>query len=314
MVAEQCIFAFVDLSWYNFSPYVKTAGKRCVGRLNHQTIVALFELTRPLNGVIIFASVVLAALLAGAQQSDMERVLLAATTALLIGAGGYAINDYYDINIDAINKPDRPLPRLAVSLRAAHLLWFGTTAGGLLLALTLPSHASALAALVAILLFLYSFRLKRMVLLRNVSIATLTALVFVYGASLVNNIQQAAYPAVFAFLTNMMREISKDVEDMQGDQHAGVMTIPSRYGVHWAYRIIVVLAPLLIVLTFVPYLTGAYNFAYLVCVSIIDVVLVLFIIIFLKPQHIASFSTFSRLLKLLMVFGLIAMFIGRVEL
>jgi geranylgeranylglycerol-phosphate geranylgeranyltransferase len=285
-----------------------------MGRINHQTIIALVELTRPLNGLIIFVSVILAALLAGARQENLELVFLAALTAMLIGAGGYAINDYYDVHIDAINRPDRPLPRLAISLRAAYALWLVTTAAGLLLSLTLPWHASVLAALVAILLFWYSFRLKRMTLLRNISIASLTALVFVYGASLVGNIRQAAYPALFAFLTNFMREVSKDVEDLEGDQREGVFTIPSRYGVSRAHRIIVVLAALLILLSFLPYLTGLYNAAYLVCVSVIDVALGLFIIIFLKPQNIASFRAFSRLLKLVMVLGLLAMFLGSAHL
>lgn len=282
--------------------------------MNYQTILAYIELTRPLNGMIIFFSVIVAALLAGAESKNIDLVLLAATSALLIGAGGYAINDYYDLRIDRINKPNRPLPRVAVSPRAAQILWLITTLSGLLLSLPLPPHAVLLAVLVAVVLFLYSYKLKQIVFLSNLAIASLTALVFVYGASIVGHIQQATFPAIFAFLTNVMREISKDIEDMDGDHLYGVWTIPLRYGVPVAYRIIVAVAAILIVLSFVPSLMNVYNLYYLVLVSAIDVSLVLYIIFLLKSQTPASFSTFSTLLKLFMVLGLIAIYVGKLDL
>lgn len=282
--------------------------------IDYRTSLAIFELTRPLNGLIIFLSVIVAALLAGAQREDVELVFLAATTALFIGAGGYVINDYFDLRIDVVNKPHRPLPRQAVSHRAAFILWLITTLIGLVLSLLLPPHAALLAMLVAIILFLYSYKFKRIVFLSNLAIAALTALVFVYGASIVGNIQQAMFPAIFAFLTNLMREISKDIEDMDGDRLHGVRTIPLRYGVPAAYRIIVVVAAIFIVLSFVPPLMNVYNLYYFVLVSAIDVSLFLYIIFLLKSQTPASFSTFSTLLKLLMVLGLIAIYVGNLDL
>ena len=153
-------------------------------------------------------------------------------SALLVGAAGYIINDYYDVKIDAINRPDRLVVGRVVPRRhamLAHVLLSGAgvgLAGGLSALLGLVTLGSAL------LLWGYSARFKRVALVGNVSIATLTAaLVLLPELQLQTRLPAVWVYALAAFLLTVVREIVKDVEDMRGDAHHGCRTLPLVLGV-----------------------------------------------------------------------------------
>ncbi|MBC8082629.1 MAG: geranylgeranylglycerol-phosphate geranylgeranyltransferase [Hymenobacter sp.] len=151
---------------------------------------------------------------------------------LCVGAAGYVINDYYDVKIDAINRPGRLVVGREVNRRRAmlaHLLLSGLGVGvagllsPLLGAVTLGSAA---------LLWGYSVRFKRVALVGNVSIATLTAaLVLLPELQLRTSTSSVWAYALAAFLLTMVREIVKDVEDMRGDAQHECRTLPIVWGV-----------------------------------------------------------------------------------
>ncbi|MFC7670424.1 UbiA family prenyltransferase [Hymenobacter humi] len=95
--------------------------------------------------------------------------------ALLVAAGGYIINDYYDVKIDAINRPDRLVIGRVVRRRKAMLAHLLLSGVGVLLAGWLHPVLGAVTLGTALLLWGYSARFKRVALVGNVSIATLTA-------------------------------------------------------------------------------------------------------------------------------------------
>ncbi|WP_375417872.1 geranylgeranylglycerol-phosphate geranylgeranyltransferase [uncultured Hymenobacter sp.] len=160
------------------------------------------------------------------------RFLLLLLAALLVAAAGYIINDYYDVKIDAINRPDRLVIGRVVRRRhamLAHLLLTGVGVG-------LAGLLSPLLGLVtlgsALLLWGYSARFKRVALVGNVSIATLTgALVLLPELQLRTGLPGVWVYALAAFLLTVVREIIKDVEDMRGDAHHGCRTLPLVLGV-----------------------------------------------------------------------------------
>ncbi|MCC3151490.1 geranylgeranylglycerol-phosphate geranylgeranyltransferase [Hymenobacter sp. BT770] len=164
------------------------------------------------------------------------RFLVLVLAALLVAAGGYIINDYYDVKIDAINRPDRLVIGRVVQRRKAmlaHLILSGT---GVLLAGWLHPVLGAVTLGTALLLWGYSARFKRVALAGNASIATLTAaLVLLPELQLQlarNNSHSVVWPyALAAFLLTMVREIVKDVEDMRGDAQHGCRTLPLVVGV-----------------------------------------------------------------------------------
>jgi 4-hydroxybenzoate polyprenyltransferase len=156
--------------------------------------------------------------------------------ALLVAAAGYIINDYYDVKIDAINRPDRLVVGRVVNRRKAmlaHMLLSGT---GVLLAGWLHPVLGLVTLGTALLLWGYSARFKRVALVGNASIATLTAALVLLPElqwQLARHEQHSVvWPyALAAFLLTMVREIVKDVEDMRGDAQHGCRTLPLVWGV-----------------------------------------------------------------------------------
>ncbi|WP_324672923.1 geranylgeranylglycerol-phosphate geranylgeranyltransferase [Hymenobacter sp. GOD-10R] len=152
--------------------------------------------------------------------------------ALCIAAAGYIINDYYDVKIDAINRPDRLIVGRLVNRRQAmlaHLILSGegvVVAGALSPLLGLVNLGSAL------LLWGYSARFKRLPLVGNLAIALLTAaLVLLPELQLRTGHLTVWVYALAAFLLTMVREIIKDVEDMRGDAQHDCRTLPIVWGI-----------------------------------------------------------------------------------
>ncbi|MBI3585923.1 MAG: UbiA family prenyltransferase, partial [Ignavibacteriales bacterium] len=150
--------------------------------MNSEKFKAYIQLLRPLNIGIVFLTIVAAAVLAGARVTDWVVVSLAAAAGALIAGGGNAINDYFDVEIDTVNKPERPLPRGAVSGQEAWWLWRLTSSIGALISAFLSPVTFAIALFWVVSLFFYSRLFKRKMLIGNILVAIMTGLAFVYGA------------------------------------------------------------------------------------------------------------------------------------
>jgi 4-hydroxybenzoate polyprenyltransferase len=165
-------------------------------------------------------------------------VLLFAT--LMIAAGGYVINDVFDIHIDAINKPGKNIVGREFSFESARLtaiilFTIGSIIG---IALSFKLHTTAMGLLLpfsAVSLFMYSSHFKRRLLIGNIIIALLSALSVLITAlfepHFYPNIQFVLIYAVFAFFISLIREIIKDAEDIDGDEMAQCKTFPILYGI-----------------------------------------------------------------------------------
>ena len=156
--------------------------------------------------------------------------------ALLVAAAGYIITDYSDVKIDAINRPDRLVIGRVVNRRVAMLAHLVLSGAGVLVAGWLHPVLGAVTLGTALLLWGYSARFKRVALVGNISIATLTAaLVLLPELQLQlerHDSHSVVWPyALAAFLLTVVREIVKDVEDMRGDAQHGCRTLPLVWGV-----------------------------------------------------------------------------------
>ncbi|WP_345112825.1 geranylgeranylglycerol-phosphate geranylgeranyltransferase [Hymenobacter algoricola] len=198
---------------------------------------ALWQLVRFPNLVIMALCLALVrAYLLGAARPltalDGGRFALLALAALCVAAAGYIINDYYDVKIDAINRPERLVVGRVVNRRhamLAHLLLSGL---GVLVAGLLAPLLGLVNLGSALLLWGYSARFKRLALVGNLSIATLTAaLVLLPELQLRTGLPLVWGYALAAFLLTMVREIVKDAEDMRGDAEHDCRTLPIVWGV-----------------------------------------------------------------------------------
>lgn len=273
-------------------------------------IVAMIEVVRPLNVVIMMLVIAASVILAGGTADDWKIIILAALVGGLIGGAANAINDYFDIDIDRVNKPQRPLPRAAIRPASVLRLWIVLSLVGISLNLFLPSHALWIAIAAVVILFFYSARWKRKPLVGNLAVAVMTAMAFIYGATVAGSPERAAIPALFAFLINLGREIIKDVEDMEGDTQGRAMTFPLRFGATRALLLASIILGLLLTTTVVAYGLGFYNEVYLWIIAVVDGLIVYVLVSMWKSRAPANLGRLSLILKVNMVIGLLALYVG----
>ena len=197
-------------------------------------IASLFRVTRFWNLVIIaIAQYFTVYFLVSPQNiSDWHLAVLTLST-LMIAAAGYIINDYYDVKIDLINRPDRvvvgkTIPRRYALLMHTLLSFAGTAAG-----FVVGWEIGVINFISAFLLWWYSNSLKRQPFVGNLCVAFLTALSifvipFLYRDA---NIMFILIYGAFAFIATLLREIIKDIEDLKGDNTFGCRTLPIVWGV-----------------------------------------------------------------------------------
>jgi 4-hydroxybenzoate polyprenyltransferase len=161
------------------------------------------------------------------------------------------------------------------------------------------------------LLIIYSYRLKRIVLLGNIAVSLTTAMAFVYGGFAVGHYKATLYPAGFAFFYHLGREVLKDMQDMEGDEKAGASTFAIKFGISHSIRLIIVVFILLIILTLIPYILHIYSVLYLmIVIAGIYPVLVFVIIQAYKNPSPDNLGRLSDILKANMIVGLLAIYLG----
>lgn len=151
--------------------------------------------------------------------------LLPISVAFLLSAAGNAFNDAYDVAIDTINRPQRPIPRGAITPLEARRLAYGCAMAAFFLALPF-GVVSVLGTTVGILLlFSYTTHLKSIPLLGNAVVGLLTGMALAYGGVLANNVSEIVLPAATLGGLFAAREVLKTVYDVEGDSANGLQTI-----------------------------------------------------------------------------------------
>jgi len=278
----------------------------------YKKVFAYTKISRPINLLITFLVIIVACIISIDGNYSIFKIILAGLTGALTASAGNVINDYFDINIDKINRPNRVLPKTELTLKEALAFYIFL----LLISLFLSIFISLIALLevffASALLYLYSYKIKKIPLLGNFVVAFLTGFAFVYGGMAVNNVEAATIPAMFAFLVNFIREIIKDMEDIEGDKQQGVNSYPVIYGFKKAKTVIVFITIVLIILTVFPFINELYAIEYFLIVMIIVNPLLVYIIKSLfDDDSTKNLNKLSNLLKLDMVIGLTAILLGK---
>ena len=278
--------------------------------MNKDLLVAAIRISRPVNVLISIISIFVAVFITGTIQ-PFAKVVIACLSGGIIMAAANTINDYFDLDIDRINRPGRPLVmNILTPLQAVQISTFEFTLG-IMLAFFISLLAFLIAGMVSAVIFLYSYKLKRMPLIGNLAVSFSTAMAFVYGGVAVNRIKQTLVPAVFAFFYHLGREIIKDVQDMEGDRQGKARTLPLIYGEVAALVMATVNFLILMVLLPLPYLILWYRIGYLAVVILgVYPVLIYTLVSMWKNHTPANLGTLSTLLKADMLIGLLAIYLG----
>ncbi len=275
-------------------------------------IKPFIKLIRPLNVTITFLSVWAGVFISAGkiESGNLLKILLASIGAALINASGNVINDVFDIATDRANrKKNRPLVDGEISKKSAIVFYL------ILTILSIPFlYYSGTAQLIIgiisiVLLFLYSFFLKRLPMLGNIIVGLETGLVFVYAGFLTETWWNSFIPFYFAVHINIVRELIKSWEDLPGDSQNFIYTLPYFIEETTTKIVIAVLSVLLMFVTYLPYHFSKYNEYYLIIVMFgvnIPLIYVIKKIFEKKPE----FPKIHKALKAAMLFGLLAMVVG----
>ncbi|MEM6358843.1 MAG: geranylgeranylglycerol-phosphate geranylgeranyltransferase [Bacteroidota bacterium] len=276
-------------------------------------VKGMIRMTRAWNLLIIVFTQYLTAIFLVESGKDVlaflvsSELFLLSLSSALIAAAGYIINDYYDVKIDLINKPDRVVVGRAVKRRVAMMWHTALNITGVLIGAYLSLKIGFFNLLSAALLWLYSNQLKRMPLIGNLSVALLTGWAVYVVAVLFNshNIMVLAF-AGFAFAFTLIREVIKDIEDVKGDATFGCRTLPVVYGIRPTKTMVYLFS--------LSFLLGMCSLAYRfagdeLTVFCSGLVAPLGLISFLlyKADTVAQYNKLSTYCKMIMLVGIISM-------
>jgi len=257
-----------------------------------QYLTAIFLVSYPQNGFDKFHS---------------PKLFLLSLSTLMIAAAGYIINDYYDIKIDYVNKPDKVVVGKLIKRRivlASHII---LNVLGIGIGVYLSLRVGALNFIAGFLLWVYSNQLKRMPLIGNLVIALLTGLsVAIISVYYQQNVQLIMTYAVYAFSINLVREIIKDMEDIRGDMRFGSKTLPIIWGFRKTkYFLYVLIGLFILVLFLLSSQLGNQTLNIFFIVLIFPIIYLIYLLYKADTQkRFHQLSTFCKLLMLAGIFSI----------
>jgi len=260
--------------------------------------------------------------------------LLLILASVLIAAAGYIINDYFDLNIDQVNKPGKLVIDKLIKRRWAIILHITFSLAGILISFYIDFRSATFWLgfsnfICVFLLFGYSITLKKKLLIGNILISALTAWVilvcflcyynsfpesngddFVLEAYKNRFIRISFLYTGFAFVISLIREVVKDMEDMEGDARYGCKTMPIVWGipaskVFVAVWLIVLIGTLGIVQFYVLQLGWLWSAVY--CIALIILPLLWILQKLYKAQVTADYHRLSSAIKFVMFTGILSM-------
>jgi len=267
---------------------------------------------------------------------DTSMLFLLITSTVLIAAGGYVLNDYFDVKIDAINRPDKQLVGVVLSRHTAMALHQVLTALGVVCGLLLSYFARSftLAFIFIVipgLLWFYSASYKRQFLIGNLVIAFISAItILVVGIAQLSFLQkefgslifETPIPshfygwiggfALFSFLFTLMREILKDIEDEKGDREMECRTLPIKWGINRTKSFLYGLIALTVILLFLSnnyfiHFNGNLTTKFIIFGLVLPLAALCYLIFMARSK--SDFHQASKLSKVIMLVGVMYSFV-----
>lgn len=268
---------------------------------------AFLEIIRPLNAIMAVVAVFIMAIISKNFTTD---ILIACIVVFVIMGAGNTLNDYFDRKIDAINKPDRPIPSGRISPRTAVFYSIFLFALGIFLAFAINRICGIIALLSSVLLILYAYKMKKICLIGNMTISFLSGLCFVFGGVVVGKLDVSYFLGFYAFLMTMAREIVKDMEDIKGDIVEGAATLAIIYGKKLSSKFAAFFMIFASLTSPVLYFIGIFNIYYLIVLMVAILVFLYSAVSILKDQSLQNTRKVSKGIKIGMIVVFLAFVVG----
>lgn len=271
------------------------------------------RLIRVQNLLIVVATQFLARIVLVGPRQAWPRLLTDPTIWLLslstvcIAAAGYIINDYFDIKIDLVNKPERVVIGRYLKRRVAIGTHQLLNVIGCLIGLYLSKWVFLADVISVSLLWIYSAQLKRQPFIGNLVVSLLTALsLIVLAVYYRQNAEMLLIYALFSFGISLVREIIKDMQDVRGDARFGCRTIPIIWGLRRTkYLLYGLVGSFIMALFTISYSLGNQRLIWTFLTLLIPIALFLYRLVLADTRR--DFGYLSNLCKLIMLLGVLSM-------
>ncbi|GAB4026848.1 geranylgeranylglycerol-phosphate geranylgeranyltransferase [Spirosoma koreense] len=234
-------------------------------------------------------------------------IWLLSLSTVCITAAGYIINDYFDIKIDLINKPQRVIIGRYLKRRVAMGVHQILNVIGCLIGLYLSKWVFLIDVVAVSLLWFYSAQFKRQPLIGNVIVSLLTALsLLVLAIYYRHNVGMLLMYALFSFGISLIREIIKDMQDIRGDARFGCRTLPIVWGLRRTkYLLYGLIGAFIISLFFIANSLNNFRLTLILLLLLIPIAWLTYKLVVADTRR--DFGALSNLCKLIMLLGVVSM-------
>src|SRR5713226_10497643 len=272
---------------------------------------AYLTLIRPPNTIMIGLGVVIGEAIALGKPPGIQEAVFGFLTASLLMAGTMVTNDVYDVEIDKVNSPERPLPSGTVKTREAIVLAVALSAAAIGFSALLGLWTFLTALLALTLMVYYNTRGKKTGLIGNAVVSFNVALPFFFGGLAVNLIRPLLLIfSVVAFLANFAREVAKGIADVKGDSLRQVRTLAAVRGTKVAALASAGLFIVAVLLSFLPPFLETISWLYFPPVIAADIGFLYSAYRLVGNQTPENVRAVKRYVLLWMLLGLVGFLLG----
>ena len=269
-------------------------------------LIALLSLIRPINSFMIGLAVVVGIAIGSPDMLFSRLTIYGFITGFSISSYSMIINDIYDIEIDKVNQPERPLAKQIISINSALSLSLILLLIGLTSSLLISYYNIIITAIFSFLSWFYNIWGKKQGIIGNSIVASSMSIPFIFGGIITGNISLLVWSiSLIAFLSGMGREIIKTIADIKGDKIKGIKSVSIQFGSRNAMLIACGFIIISILISFIPIYLNLIQIYYIPLLILTDFILLYSIFVLSKNYSKSESLKVKKYILYAMLFGLI---------
>jgi geranylgeranylglycerol-phosphate geranylgeranyltransferase len=282
--------------------------------LNSKKIKGLIELLRPELPFAAGICVIIGEIITLGNLPSLSELFLGFMWGFFLSGSAMILNDFFDIEVDKVNAPNRPLPSGLISSSTAIVFTIIITLLGLVASFFINRVAILLYIIFWVIGFLYNWKLKEKRLLGNLFVSSSVAITIILGGVVVGNPWNKAVVifSTMLFIFDLGEEIAADAMDIEGDKKRNIKSIAILMGREKALYISFLLFIIYVVLSFLPVILGLFGISYLIVISLTNIMILFWGIKLIKSQTIKEGRIYVRRLYLSGILGLLLIIVSMI--
>ena len=269
-------------------------------------LIALLSLIRPINSFMIGLAVVVGIAIGSPDMLFSRLTIYGFITGFSISSYSMIINDIYDIEIDKVNQPERPLAKQIISINSALSLSLILLLIGLTSSLIISYYNIIITAIFSFLSWFYNIWGKKQGLIGNSIVASSMSIPFIFGGIITGNISLLVWSiSLIAFLSGMGREIIKTIADVEGDKIKGIKSVSIQFGPRNAMLVACGFIIISILISFIPVYLNLIQIYYIPLLILTDLILIYSVFLLSKNYSKSESLKVKKYILYAMLFGLI---------